>query len=135
MTTLPPPGKTNSGVDQVYKNLTPHFADKFMNMTMNELKSIETKQLEYKALLRKSVFISFVLMNLHTRKIRDVLKVYHHLNLAIRQQKQQFQSYEERIGDFDSIPLDAIRVFVTQLLITLTCKHSSSLPLYRKESW
>ena len=58
-----------SADDEIYEGLLTYYHDKFMNLTPQEKNSINGKVKEYKTLLQKSVYITYLLMNIQTASI------------------------------------------------------------------
>ena len=71
-----------------------------------------TKQLEYKALLKKSVYLIYMLMNMTTTHIHKVIAVYVMFKCKSSSYEEKFGNSNHRISDFDSIGYDIIQVFV-----------------------
>lgn len=101
-------GGTPGGVrDEIYEGLLAHYADKFMSLTQSETRSIAAKTEEYKCLLKKSVYLTFMFINMNVCKIKDVLNVYATFKKYCADLKAKFASYA-RIGDFDNIAIEII---------------------------
>lgn len=70
-------GNTPGGIrDEIYEGLLPFYADKFMSLTKQESRSLGCKQHEYKALLKKSVYLTYMFINMDVQHVRSVLCVY-----------------------------------------------------------
>ena len=85
-------------------------------------------------MLRKSVFITYILMNVSTGKIKQVMNVYTHFKTYCSQMKAKI-SQHERVSDYDPIATDAIGVFIVQLLINALHKYQSKQPEERKDAY
>ena len=105
-----------------------------MNLTQQEERSIEFKKYEYKAMLHKSVYITYILMNVSTGKIKQVMNVYTNFKTYCSQMKAKLQQHE-RISDHDPIATDAIGVFIVQLLINALQKYQSKQPEERQDAY
>ena len=105
-----------------------------MNLTQQEERSIEFKNYEYKAMLHKSVYITYILMNVSTSKIKQVMNVYTNFKTYCSKMKAKLQQHE-RISDHDPIATEAIGVFIVQLLINALQKYQSKQPEERKDAY
>jgi hypothetical protein len=105
-----------------------------MNLTQQEERSIEFKKYEYKAMLHKSVYITYILMNVSTGKIKQVMNVYTNFKTYCSQMKAKLQQHE-RISDNDHMATEAIGVFVVQLLINALQKYQSKKPEERQDAY
>ena len=62
--------------DEVYQGLLQNFKDDFMSLTKDEAKSLKIKEMEYKELLKKSVQLTYILLNMNPNNIKSALEVY-----------------------------------------------------------
>lgn len=109
------PGGPTAG-DEIFEGLlaNSHFQEKFMDLTPSENKSIHLKIGEYKCLLKKSVFLSYILMNMSVDKVQKCVTVYIHFLAFIEKHKPEFGNNWNRIIDYDNIAFDVIQVFVVK---------------------
>ena len=101
-----------------------------MSLTKEESKSLKVKEMEYKELLKKSVQLTYILLNMNPNNIKSALHVYMNFISNIQILKQQYQAYE-RINDFDLICQQIIQVFITQHKLNFYLKHQSKDPVNR----
>lgn len=58
-------GTPGGARDEIYEGLLAHYADKFMSLTPSETKSIHHKEFEYKSLCKKSVYLTYMFINMN----------------------------------------------------------------------
>jgi len=106
-----------------------------MSLTKQEEKSLNIKQEEYKTLLKKSTFLCFMLMNMNTEQIKNVINVYVCFRMFAKEivDKKHITSLE-RINDFDTIGFDIIQVFVIQHIQNMIQKYRSSREEVRRDA-
>ena len=96
-----------------------------MSLTRHEENSILSKTKEYKCLLKKSVFNSFVLMNMSASKIQVCVTLYYHLLNFISEHRESFGQHWSRISDYDHMSFDALQVFVVKQIVNIVMKYKS----------
>ena len=75
-------------------------------------------------MLHKSVYITYILMNVSTCKIKQVINVYTNFETYCSQMKAKLHKHE-RISDHDPIAIIVIGVFIVKLLINALQKYQS----------
>ena len=102
-----PGGENVRAMDEIYEGLLQNYADKFMSLTPSENKSIESKMNEYRGLLKKSVYLTFMFINMNVAKIKDVLNVFATFRKYCSDLRAKLPNYS-RIGDFDNIAIEIL---------------------------
>lgn len=96
-----------------------------MQLTQGEQKSITYKQNEYKILLKKSLYLTFMFINTDVNNIKASLSVYLLFKNYCDELKEKVTNYA-RISDYDSMSYEIIQIFVFNLLINILFKYRSS---------
>jgi hypothetical protein len=93
------------------------------------------KQKEYKYLLKKASLLSYLLLHFKPDNLNNFISVYIHFDLLCNKGPTIFNQYAQRVADFDMIPFDALKIFVTQLTLYMCQNFISSDPLLRKDAY
>mmetsp|Transcript_31698 Transcript_31698/g.48548 ORF Transcript_31698/g.48548 Transcript_31698/m.48548 type:complete len:199 (+) Transcript_31698:2484-3080(+) len=122
------------GVDPIYSGLLKQFPDKFLNLTPQEQRSMLLKQTEYQSLLKKGVLINFVLINMDPTNIRDSLLAFNYLEDQTKSLSQRINNYQVKMAEYDSIAVDALKIFIGKHMVNMTKKYASQVEAERDDS-
>ena len=75
--------------------------------------------------MKKSVFTSYVLMNMCTSKIQNCVTIYYHLLEFIKEHRESFGQNWTRISEYDHISFDVLQVFVVKQIVNMVMKFKS----------
>ena len=97
--------KNDGGIkqDEIYQALIKYHSAKFVSLTKEEEKSVSIKELEYKELLKKAVQLTYILLNINPKQIKNVIYVFTAMSKQIPIQRKQFQYYSQRMSGYDQI--------------------------------
>jgi len=113
----------------------PHYSDKFMQLNKQESTSLNLKQFEFKSFCKKSIYLTYIFINMTPTKIKEILGIYYQFQLSCRELKQalQQQSYA-RIQDYDNIAHEVLSIFVLNLIVNTYLKYQSRKDFRRKDA-
>jgi hypothetical protein len=108
--------------DLVYQELQKFYKEKFIDLTDRELVSLQTKQNEFKELLKKAEIIVFIMQNLNAQNIRHIFQAIRTFGNRTKTLEQTIAQYKERIADYDQITKEVMQVFIIRLIINMVLK-------------
>lgn len=123
----------NEQHDVIYTELLKHYQDRFLSLTQQEQISIQTKQSEYKELLKKAEIIVFIMMNFNTKMVAHIFQAYMAMNRRSVLLTAQMQHYA-RISNYDSICQEIIQVYIVRLLLNMSVRFTSEKKEERREA-
>merc|ERR1719265_2041019 len=87
--------------DEVYQGLRGHFSDTFLSLKQEEHHSLMMRTGEFKALTKKAILLTFLLLNLTPSKIKQTMTTWTYYteflkNLEVMHQ----QNYKQRMTDW-----------------------------------
>jgi len=115
--------------DEIFQGLVQfgHFKESFMNLNEKEEMNLMMRLEEYKGLLKKTVYVSYIMLNCKTKSVKNVFNVFNTLMHKIVEQKIRYKGKAfKRISDYDNIVSEIIQVFIVKLLVNLQMKYKSS---------
>ena len=123
------------GKDEIFAGLQTHYADKFMKLSKQESNSLLNKMLEFKAVQKQAVIMTFIFSNImNMKQIKNVFNLYFKYKRFSEDLRNKFQHNYQRINDFENISFEIIQMLVLNLIINTYLKYKSSKEEKRKDA-
>lgn len=120
--------------DEVFKRLMPQHSAKFLILTQKDLTQLNIRQIEYRDLMKKGAMLRYMMANLHTKNIRDILGVHVFLVKFNQVLKKKHGANYKKVADWETCGKDIVQIFAIKHLINVHLKHSSEQEGHQEEA-
>mmetsp|Transcript_4439 Transcript_4439/g.7561 ORF Transcript_4439/g.7561 Transcript_4439/m.7561 type:complete len:146 (-) Transcript_4439:643-1080(-) len=130
-----PNSTPSGGDDEIFNGIAKEFSRKFLLLTKSEYNSLISRTMEFRSLLKKACLLNFLLFNLRMDRLADVVKVYSFFDNYVIQLKQKTVSfYQKKMGEYDTISFDYLKIVVMLHLVNLLQKFRSPNQAERRDA-